>query len=209
MELSWRHRKNFWPTIASFWFLSIAALVGQGTLRPTVLVTGTGQPLVTESRTIQTLSNAGEMRLSVHLGFSTEETSQPGIFADSFSLTLQPANSSLAPILYFTMDAGGVVWAPPSPGTFPIDPDSILRTPVSFPTLNPELPNQLSFQFDAPIPNEYVGQALSLHFDLFDNGNAARSLGWFSEPAIVPEPSEVALLFLASLICWGARRLQR
>jgi hypothetical protein len=209
MELSWRHWKNFWPAIASFWFLSIAALVGQGALGPTVLLTGTGQPLVTESRTIQTLSNTGEMRLSVQLGFSTEETSQPGIFADSFSLTLQPANNSLTPILYFTMDAGGVVWAPPSPGTFPIDPDSILRTAVSFPTLDPELPNQLSFQFDAPIPNGYGGQPLTLRFDLFDNGNAARSLGWFSEPAIVPEPSAVALLSLTSLICWASRRVRR
>jgi hypothetical protein len=209
MELSWCYWQSMRRAIPILWVVSPFALFAQGNFTPTVLFTGGGPPLITESRTFQTLSNAGALRLSLEVGFSTEEMLQPGSFADSFSLTLRPASSSLSPILFFTMDAGGVVWAPPTPGTLLIDPASILRTSISFPALNPDLPNRISFHVDAPIPDAYRGESLTLHFDLFDNANASRSLGWFSEPAIVPEPSVVTLFLMAALLGWCARRFRQ
>src|SRR5262245_54023775 len=88
--------------------LSIAGALPQGTL-PAVLRTGSGPPLVSDVRTFQAPTNSGEVLLRFEIGFSTEENPQPGLFLDSFTVTLQSGNTSALPVLCFTMDSAGVV----------------------------------------------------------------------------------------------------
>jgi hypothetical protein len=154
----------------------------------TVLPTGGGDPLVTATRTLSVDPSFTLPFLQFTFGFATDESVAPGQFADSFTVTLQ--DSSLATTMIFlTADASGVVWAPPTPGTVPIAPETISRTPVDFPTsVEPVLAQQFAYSVQTPLPSAFAGQTLSLHFDLFDNMNGVASLGWFSEVAVVPEP---------------------
>jgi hypothetical protein len=198
------------------WILTTAVFLGslttgwaQGTTSPTILLTGAGSPLITETRTLSTSDGAGELRLQLEVGFSTEEFIQSGTFADSYTLTLESEDNSLAPILCFTMDIAGVVWAPPTPGAFPFSADSIIRTNIPFPSVNPDLPNRIAYLIELPIPQVFRGNDLNFHFDLFDNGNSSRSLAWFREAVIVPEPSGLWLFLIVALIAPFVRRRSR
>ena len=204
MDSNHWHTTKLVLTLAGLLFVSRTELAAQGTL----LVTGGGQPIISASRFFSLDTNLTGLRLLLDFGFSTEEALLPGAFGDSFSLTLQPAGG-LEPILYFTMDGSAIVWAPITPGTFPISSNSITRTPIPFPLFMPNLPNQMSFHIDASIPDGFAGQPFTLYFDLFDNGNASRSLAWFNEPVVVPEPSTVALLGLAVLAWLCTRKFRR
>jgi len=95
----------------------------QGQATPVVLNTLAGQPLLTESVSFFAADTLINPALRLDFGFATDEVFQPGGFHDSFSLTVQGNGLTLA---LATLDASGVVWAPLTPGTTPIDEESML-----------------------------------------------------------------------------------
>ena len=138
----------------------------QGTI--TVLNTGSGQPLVSAVRPLLVDGGGVQPRLLFNLGFATDETATPGAFLDSFTVTIQDSNQVFTTI-YITADAAGFVVAPPTPGTVVIDPATISKDPLDYPSLNPVLLNRRAFVVIAPIPAQFVGSYINVYFDLFDN----------------------------------------
>src|SRR5678816_3904429 len=61
----------------------------QGTFAPVVMHTGSGTMLLTD--TVSYVGNPGlpsSLPLHIHFGFATAELAQPGVFADSFTISL-------------------------------------------------------------------------------------------------------------------------
>ncbi len=187
-------------------YLAVACLVltqplcarGQGTI--SVLHTGGGGPLVTSSQPLFLPSNFSELEFA--FGFATDEQIEPGQFLDSFTVTLQADGDASATVIYFTADLSGVTWAPFSPGTLFISPESIERTVITFPDLSPFTPtpvpigHRLAYDITVPVPEGLRGQPVTLYFDLFDNQNLHASLGWVEA---VPEPSTIWLAVIAGI----------
>jgi hypothetical protein len=178
-------------------FLSVLLLVSgagysaisQGSFQEiTILQTPGTQSLTSQTRVIEVDAALALPLLQFTFGFATDETVVPGEIPDSFTVTLQDA-SLVSTMIFLTADVSGVAWAPPTPGTTPIAPESVLRSVTPFPaSLEPVLSLQFAYRVQAPLPSGFAGQTLSLHFDLFDNLNGVRSLGWFSDVSVVPEP---------------------
>ena len=177
----------------------------QGTL--TVLRTGGGSPLVTTNVPLGTVPNLSPPLLAFKFGFATDEVFSTGQFLDSFTVTLHDGGQTYV-LVYVTLDASGTLLAPPTPGALTIDPQTINMAAIAFPSLQPVFVNQVAFQLTAPIPAELValGQPLRLTFDLFDNLNSTRSLGWFDDARLVPEPSAGMLALLGVLLCVVLKR---
>ena len=132
-------------------------------------------------------------------GFATLETVQPGVINDSFSVTIQSADQQFTAVLA-TVDASGLVLAPPTPGGVVIDPATIKVQPVAYPTLDPALAgaSELADSFSMPMPASFSNGPVKVEFDLFDNGDKNPSQAFYTAPTIaptpVPEPSVLALL---------------
>lgn len=108
-------------------------------------------------------------------------------------------------LVVLTADAGGLVWAPFTPGAVPISPDTIARAPIAFPSLESVLVHQVAFAVTVPLPPVFSG-LLHVHFDLFDNLDSTASLGWF-RAVQVPEPATVTLLITAgAFFIWRRHR---
>ena len=140
-------------------------------------------------------------------GFATGETPQPGVLADSFTVTLQSLNQQITAV-YATIDASGLVIAPPSPGAVALNPVSIQVTPVPL-SLSPARARKQSwaYQVSALIPAQFGAGPYNLYFDLFDNQNGIPSQGWFNVSGLVavPEPSTLALFAGGGLLLWRIR----
>ena len=175
----------------------------QGTFGPVVVLrTGTGGPLISSAQALGSFSASGPAVCQFAFGFSTDEVPVPGLFLDSFTLTLGEASGSLS-VIYITSDRTGSYWAPSAPGGIFVSGDSITRQIIAFPNLQPNYAHQFAYLVTAPVPNELLGRNLSFHADLFDNQNGIGSLGWISVMP-VPEPSTwsfafVGLVFLFAL----------
>jgi hypothetical protein len=156
-----------------------------------VVRTGTGSPLVTESQTIfvPASDNGAWIRLAV--GFATDETVAPNTVFDSATLTLQYGSATPTAII-FTADCNGWFWSP-SGGTIAIAPNSIDRSSILFPDLTPTYAQQTAWLLTVPVPFSMTGQTLNLHLDLFDNQNSFGSLAWMGPATVIPEPSIFAL----------------
>jgi hypothetical protein len=107
-------------------------------------------------------------------------------------------------LLLLTADASGVVWAPTTPGGIVFPPDSILRSAVAFPSLQPVLANQTAFAVTVPLPTVFSGP-VNVYFDLFDNLNPTPSLGWY-RAVVIPEPRTWALLVAGAVLIWMRKR---
>ena len=107
-----------------------------------------------------------------------------------------------------TLDAAGVAWVPPSPGTVAIPDSQIQRWPIVPTSLSPVNGRGTAFAVQLPVPAEFAGQTVLMRFDLFDNQNQAMSLGWYSglQLIAVPEPHAWALLGLGFLLCHLSKR---
>ena len=160
-------------------------LQGQGTLE--VMRTSGGESLYSGSVPIAFPSVPGGNDLEFKFGFETDETFAPGKIFDSFSLTLQNGDGSITLVL-LTSDASGVTLAPATPGTTLILPAALAVVPIAPPTLDPNLSRQAAFQVHAHLPESVRGQSTTLYLDLFSNRDGVDSLGWFSDPVLVPEP---------------------
>jgi hypothetical protein len=153
---------------------SLQSPLAQGTL--TVQNTGSGQVLVSEVRSVFVDANSLQPRLLFDFGFATQEVPTPGVFLDSYTVTIQTPDQ-LATALYLTADGQGVDLAPPTPGALVINPQSLTLLPITYPTIQPVLPNQQAFEVSAAIPAEFWGEPVNVYFDLFDNQDANASQG--------------------------------
>ena len=182
--------------VGALLFITSEGVFAQGMPGPVVVLrTGGGTTLVSATQTMGSFSASGPASFQFAFGFSTDEEPTPSLFPDSITLTLAEANGALSAI-YNTTDRNGAFWAPATPGTIFLSPDSILRQAISFPDLDPQHAHQFAWMVTAPVPDELLGRNLNFYVDLFDNQNSAHSLGWFSIAA-VPEPATWALLATA------------
>jgi len=143
--------------------------------------------------------------LQLKFGFATAETGGPGRLGDALTLTLQDAGLGLTFVLA-TVDAGGPVWAPVTPGTTPLSEQNILRSPIAYPSLTPVLPQPWAYDLAVTLPGEVAGRSFNLYFDLFNNDDGLPSQGWFADVTVVPEPGVVTLLMLGGALLWWRLR---
>ena len=196
--------------LRSIWLLRLALLlpVYQSLGQVMVLHTGDGSPLTTITQPLFVDPSIRSPTLAFDVGFSTEETPQPNVFLDSFTLTLQDKNKTFTTV-YLTVDASGFSWAPSASGPVLIFPESVARRAITFPNLDPSLLHNFAYTVQAPIPQELVGRPLTLYLDLFDNQNSLRSLAWTSGFSIIPEPETWTLALLGASVLLVMRRTQK
>lgn len=177
---------------------------GQGTLTPLVLQTDAVNPLVSATNPLPAFPSA-PVPLEFEFGFATDEAFGPGGFFDSVTLTLQDQAMNHT-LIIATADAGGFAWAPATPGALEVDPNSIIRTPIGFPSLTPVLNLRVAFHVIVPVPPQFNGLPASLYLDLSDNLNTLNSIGYF-KLITVPEPAVGLLAGLGGLgRLWLKRR---
>jgi len=168
-------------------------LEGQGSLN--FVQTGGGKPVVSLEQTL-TVAGLASPEILFNFGFVTQETVVPNTLLDSFTVTVEnPANSASAVLL--TIDAGGPVWAPASPGNLTISDSQILRQGIPPPGVQPVLGRGVAFSVVFPLPPLLSGPTLNVTFDLFDNQNNLMSLGWYDGlQTSIPEPQVWELVAL-------------
>jgi hypothetical protein len=195
------------PLFALALIILSARADAQGTFQGIVLATGSGQSLLTSSQMLPA-AIGGSPELTFDFGFSTDETSVPDTFLDSFTVSLA-GGDSFAPVLA-TIDSSGVVWAPVTPGATQLSEAQIIRALFAPPTAPPISGKGSGFSVRFPLPNELIGKAVTVTFDLFDNLDNRMSLGWYKDLQIisVPEPRLVFLLSFGLVSVAMFRRLR-
>lgn len=199
-----------WRTLAfgiAVYLTSLAGASAQGSLNPVVLQTGGGQPLISAQENLQ-LNGPVSPMLYFDFGFFTEEDVVPEEFLDAFTVTIQDASLTTAVLL--TVDAGGTIWAPFTPGAVLLNAGDVARSPLIPPSMTPILERGIAFSVQLPVPTQFTGPSITIFFDLFDNQNAQSSLAWYRNPRLdnVPEPGSAAL-FLSGLLLIAIRRKRR
>lgn len=160
------------------WSILLAgATAAQAQSEPTVLRTGSGQPLLTHSLDLLLPGIEREPTLLFEFGFATDEINLPEAFFDSFSVTLQPTDAAKTALL-LTMDTTGLVRAPYNPGGLVLTETAIDLQSVGFPDLSPTLALQAAFTVSFNLPGDLAGEAATVYFDLFDNQNPLASLAY-------------------------------
>lgn len=192
-----RHGFFFFAGVCAFLFAAISSQA-QGTFSFVVLQTGGDSSLVSNQQVVPFDGSAGQ-QLTFNFGFFTAESSTPGTFLDSFTVTLQDASSDTA--VLSVIDASGTIWAPPSAGGIVLSDSDITRMAIMPPGGSPILGQGVGYSVTVAIPQQMVGPQLTLYFDLYDNQDSNMSTGWFSPPNIfpIPEPGVASLFALALL----------
>jgi hypothetical protein len=181
-----------WWAMAATFFL--AQINGFSDL-PSELHTGNGISLASANQSLYAAVLSPQTRIQLSFGFATDEVFGPDQFFDSFTINLQDTDAKFTAVLA-VLDASGLRLAPATPGALPVDPSSFRLESTMVPPLSTTLQKELSFRLDVPVPTEMVGSQINVVFDLFDNLDSVRSVGWFSDVSVVPEPSTWALLVL-------------
>lgn len=166
----------------------------------TLLETGSGAELVTVERRVL-LPKVERPLIYFDLGFATEEQLFPQSFYDSLSVSLRNADGGTYSFL-LTADISGVTWAPTTPGGFQLNQDGIVRERIDFPVSGIDLPNQFAYRVGFAVPDPFMGESLDVIFDLFDNQNAFRSVGYVSDLTVIPEP-RTWVIFVFGLAALG------
>lgn len=185
---------------------------GQGTFgTPVVLDTRSGEAFLSAERELFVPAGFVNPALRMKVGFGTDEVFGPGGFLDSFTLTLQTADR-LETWILATFDAGGPVWAPPTPGTTPLTEADVHRSAIDYPSLTPVLAQRWAYDLEVALPPSMVtgssGFEYLVYFNLFSNTDGIHSEGWFADLTLVPEPGSTALGLTGALLL-GAMGLQR
>ncbi len=177
--------------------LSGVSVQAQGSI--TVLQTGSGQALLSDQQVLQA-GAFGAPEILFDCGFASGEAPAPGVFLDSFTVTIQDGGSNSAVVA--TFDASGVVWAPPTPGNVILLDDQIQRQAITPPSLSPILGQGVAYSVQLPLPPAFAGSSVTVYFDLFDNLNQTKSLGWFNNLQVTsaPEPSAGILAALGLVL---------
>ncbi len=149
--------------------LAGGSALAQGT--PFVMNTGSGQVLQSQMLDVGTGLSTAPVDFQFSFGFATGQIPQPGVLSDSFTVTLQNLNQQVTAV-YATIDAGGLVVAPPSPGAVTLNPATIQVAPIPYPTLVPLVAGTAwAYQVNALIPAQFGSGPYTIYFDLFDNQN--------------------------------------
>jgi hypothetical protein len=162
-------------------------------LRLVQLETGHG---VLNSRQEPAFLTSTELGPAFHfrLTFETDEIPSPNFFADSITVSLFGSDPNRTAALV-TLDVFGLNRAPSNPGGFFLEQSSISYE-VAPPLVGTTLGSAQSFDFLVQVPDELSGESLTVALDIFDNGDAARSLAFVGLPQAVPEPGVMTLAAL-------------
>jgi hypothetical protein len=152
-----------------------------------VFETSSGAPFLSSTQFFSTPFN----RFQFAFGFATDESLSPGVFLDSFTLTLTDRENSIASILA-NVDGSGLRWAPITPGTILLPAENLTFEPIPFPSFGTNYAQQHAYFVNVTLPEAFAGRELNLYADLFNNQNSVHSVGWISA-VVVPEPSTIAL----------------
>jgi hypothetical protein len=183
------------------WFvMAVTGLMGQGRFDPVVVNPVAGEALVGVTERLSFWSGLVNPGLRIKIGFGTDESGGPGVFSDSFSVTLETDDRSVT-LLLMTFDPRGVVWAPPTPGTTPLSEEAIQRSAIEYPSLTPVLGNLQAYQVEVALPREVLGQGFTMYFDLFSNDNGIASQGWYADLQLIPEPGVMWLGMVGLALC--------
>ncbi len=180
--------------------LLMAAVPGRGA----TLETGSGEVLSSAAIPL-TSPELPPASVTFDFGFTTDEIPSPGTFADSFTISLE--NSRGQRVYIVTTDAGGSLWAPTVPGSFPIASTDLRYSTIPFdPSIDARVLT-FSYRVEVPLPSSWVPDSFQVRLDLFDNQNSTASAGYVTGAAIVPEP-HVLLLITVGLMTplWRRRR---
>lgn len=180
---------------------------GQESLEPFFILStqGSSDALISASSSVG-LPGAGQPGvLTFAFGFTTDEANSSGKLLDSFTISVADAAVPSATTIFLTVDTSGLVLAPPTPGTIPINSSALTLSPLAFPGSLPVLANRLSYLVTARVPDQLADKQLNVHFDLFNNVDGSDSLGWASKVTVVPEPQTAAWVLLGVGV-WIVRR---
>jgi len=166
------------------------------------------QVIISEVRPVSTGVAGENLTLQLQLGFGTHEVFAPGTIFDSFSITLQTIDFSRSWLLA-TFDASGVVWAPVTPGTEPLNESSVARAAINYPSLLPDFRFLQAYVLEFTLPDAAAGQPLNLYFDLYNNQNGTASQAWFTDVVVVPEPGVATLGMVGVLMLWLLHRRRK
>lgn len=162
----------------------------QGSFEPSILRTGGGTSLQTANVAFTTA--AGDPTLNILFGFASDEVVSPGAFKDSFTVSV---SGSLGIYYLLTSDANGLYWAPVTAGALLVDTNALSFEPVTFAISSEGLPVLAAYSLHYTLPAAWRGVPLEVHFDLFDNLDTEKSLG-YGGVVVVPEPASGTLLLL-------------
>ena len=175
--------------------LLVPRLGAQGTFEPIILRTGGVDALTTSVCPLSAITPSAPL-FEFGMVFGTDEIYGPGQLFDSFSVTVQDDLGRA--LLLLTADASGVVWAPPNPGGWQLDPGVITHSLLPLPSGLPATAFSSAFQVSLPWPAEFAGHSATLYLDLFSNLDNAQSFAWF-QMAAVPEPGCGILVVMGCL----------
>lgn len=168
-----------------------------------VLATEAGEAIQRETRLLGSWTDGAPV-LEFDLGFGTNESWAPGAFSDSFTIGVQTAQGEQVFVL--TADASGFTWAPAFPDGLSLDEADIVRELVPFGAPGESLAQASAYHARVELPASWSGEEVSVWFELFDNGNDIRSVAYFSNLKLVPEPRAAALLALGGAALFFIRR---
>ena len=175
----------------------------------TTLQTGGSSPSITGTEQLTIGTGRSPATIDLNAGFATDEGPRPGLFPDSFTITLQDFGQSgqTNTFVISTIDLYGALPNPSSPPGITAAPGEIAIAPISDP--NEVLGYAQRFSFDVRFspPAQFAGEDAVLYFDLFDNQQAPGSIAWFTPVSAVPEPG--VLKFLALALALGFCCLQK
>jgi hypothetical protein len=185
-------------------------LRAQGVTEPVVVLANGTAPLQTGTQTLTINPLTDLPVLAFNFGFATDEVPAPGVFLDALTVTIETADGGLI-LIPATLDASGPQWAPPTPGTVPLAPESVQVAAAQFPSLQPVPLRQWAFDMTVLMPEAFVGRPLNIYFDLFDNFNSTASLGFYfpARTVLIPEPGAIHLLWPGAVAVWFMARRQR
>ncbi len=174
----------------------------------TTLQTGGSGPSITGTEQLTIGTGPSPAPLDLKAGFATDEAPRPGLFPDSFTITLQDFGQSgqTNTFVISTIDLYGALPNPSSPPGITAAPGEIVMTPISDPSEVLGYAQKFSFDVRFLPPPQFAGENAVLYFDLFDNQQAPGSIAWFTTVSAVPEPGVVSLIILAAALCFCWRR---
>ena len=197
------------------WAALGCAMTGCGALAQDValhvLRTGGGDPLSSGSVVVAPFPTTGAATLEFEFGFGTEESPTPGELHDSFTASLE--SGSGAAVFVVTTDVFGSQWVPSNPGGPELSASSVSSSTILPPIIVAPAGLVGAYRVRVELPEAFRAQPLTLHFDLFDNGDSLASVGFYNNVVSVPEPPMVAVAALGAALLasasWRRRAVRR
>ncbi len=166
--------------------------------------TAGGDPLQTESLRLVVPAVTLPQVLSFDFSFATDERPAPGAFLDSLTFSVQMIEQRKLALL-LTIDGSGLKLAPNTPGAVVFNLEALKAASVAYFGALSDPNQRAAYHVDFSLPGELGNGAMELSMDLFNNGDAQKSVGTLANVIIVPEP-RVILLAAAGAVLLIARK---